>query len=1481
MNVLTRSPLALLDLPFKVLRESAKFLLTTPRQVWARPGRAYIEVRGLESPAGPWLARKVERELERADGVRWARVNAPSHRVIIALNDPPPPRDDLIRVIEGVERHAAARSAEGRSGDDTGEAVDDVECEDEPHHPCEGPRTRQAVSTLAADAFGLGLSALTRLSHWVPLPTEVAAIGSVFQYHPKLRALAAKSMQSRQRADSLLPMISALAQGLAAGGEGIVLDGITRIAQWREATEHRAAWERAEPELVSGPDHAVAAFIPPERPVELPEDPVDRYAERAMATAAVAGLAAMPYFGARRGIALGIAGLPKAPAAGREGLATYLGRILARRGAIVMDRGALRRLGVLNTVVLDASALRTGRTELTDLVPISGADPTEVAERAYALFDAHAPDRLAERDGWRLGRLDRLDLRGTTGKQAERTLRGRGADGVLGLARGHRLHAVVAISAQHAEGVQAVAAAARRSGARVVVAADSANSHFRFADHLVPGGDSLATSVRNIQEDGGVVLLLSGDRRGLAAADCGLGLYRSGEAPAWGAHILLGDDLESAALLIDAIGTAAKVDQDSIKLAAGGSGVGAVAALQATGPKVASRGLLAVNAATGLAFASARWRVHQLTSRPITPPVSTTPWHLMPAAAVLDRLDSDPFGLSSEEASRRARGQGSAPIPVSLWQAFADELANPLTPVLAAGAALAAATGSPSDAGLVAAVTGVSALMGSAQRVKTDRALADLLDQSAVGAMVRRDGAEQVVAAADLVPGDIVRLSYSDVVPADCRVLEATSVEVDESSLTGESLPVAKNPSPVVAAELSDRSSMLYEGTTIASGETIAVVVATGNATEAGRSMATARQSPPPAGAEARLNQLTKASMPLAIGAATAVTGAGLLRGIPPKETLGAAVNLAVASVPEGLPFLVNAAQLAAARRLAEHGALVRNPRTIEALGRADVLCFDKTGTLTEGKLRLAGVGDADKSTYLSELDSPQRTVLAAAVRATPPARAKEDLEHQTDRAVVAGARKVRVGPRTGARSWRRRADLPFEPSRGFHATLGTNGKGMLVSVKGAPEVVLPRCAAIRQGTRARVLDDAARDRLQRRLEELAGSGHRVLAVAERTVDDIDLDDDAVQELEFRGFVTLADPVRDSAAPAAEQLRAAGVQVVMLTGDHPATADAIASTVSPAHEQRVITGPDLDQLDDDQLAKTLGEIDVVARCHPSHKVRIIQAYQRLGRTVAMTGDGANDAPAIRLADVGIALGKRGTPAARSAADLVVTDDRLATITAAILEGRAMWTSVRAALAILIGGNLGEVAFSVLAALLTGRSPLTARQFLLVNLMTDLAPALAIALRPPKEEQSSALLDEGPQSSLGKQLNQDLILRAVSTTFGATTAWALARMTGRRGRASTVALAALVGTQLGQTLVTGGLDRRVLTASLGSALALAAVIQTPGVSGFFGCTPLGPVGWSIAAGATTSATALSVLLGRCAPMIFRDDAAGSSGGNSAA
>ncbi|MEV4196882.1 cation-translocating P-type ATPase [Micromonospora globbae] len=1441
----------------------ARMVGLTSRRVWSRPGRHHIEVHGVCQDGGDALARQVEAALESVPGVEWARVNAPSGRVVVAVSTPGPKLRDLIATIARAERACPYEP--------------DPEIPP-PHPPEEGPRTPRTLGALASDALGLTISAATRILPFTPVPAEVAGLLSAVDLHPRLHALAGKGLRADPRTEVLFPLAEAVVQGLTGGWAGIALDSAQRIVQWGEARAQLSTWERAEPRLTGDPERAVARWPAAERPCPKPDGPVERYVNRMLVAGAAAAAAATPVVGRKRAAALGLSTLPKAPGSGREGFAAHLGRILARRGVIAMDREVLRELDRIDTLVLDAAVLGSDRGTLADLALMPGADTGEVAGRAFALFDPADPERLRESDGWRLGPLDRLDADAPEDTPDVARLRAAGGR-LVGLAEGGRLAAVLRVEPEPAPGVDGLPTAARHAGLRLVVAGDD-EDRYGYADAVLPGGNRLAESVRTLQRDGAVVMLVSGDRAALGASDCGLGIYGPDDLPPWGAHLLVGTDLRVAALLVEAAGAARRMTAQNIRVAMAGAGLGALGAFTAQPVHLPGRSLAAVNGAAALAFGHGVWRAGRLPSPADTPAPTATAWHLMPIETVLDRLGTRPDGLTSAEAGRRRTGaHGAGPGPGGLLRAFVDELANPLTPVLAAGAVLSASFGSLVDAALVGGVVGGSALIGAVHQRNTERSLAQLLSRSAVTARVRRDGTDRVVAADDLVPGDVIRLEPGDSVPADCRLIEAVGLETDESSLTGESLPVGKTTQPVVAAAIADRHSMVYEGTTVAAGHGTAVVVATGADTEAGRSLALARQAPPASGVEARLGTLTRAAVPLAAGSAVAVAGAGLLRGVPLAQTAATAANLAVASVPEGLPFLVSAAQLAAARRLAEHGALVRNPRTIEALGRVDVLCFDKTGTLTEGQLMLAGVGDGDAGRYapVDRLDDRLRLTLGAALRATPGAVDPEELTHQTDRAVRRGAAAAGVTEQAGAPGWRLVGGLPFEPSRGYHASVGESGGGLLLSVKGAPESVLPRCASRRVDGREERLDDAGRADLHRLLADRAGAGHRILAVAECRVADADVDDDQIRNLTFVGFLALADGVRQSAAPAVRRIRQAGVHTIMITGDHPATAEAIAATITEHDEQRVATGAELDQLDDEALAERLARTDVVARCTPTHKVRIIQALQKCGRTVAMTGDGANDAPAIRLADVGIALGQRGTPAARAAADLVVTDDRLETIIATLVEGRAMWSSVRHALSILVGGNLGEIAFSVLSAAATGRSALNGRQLLLVNLLTDLVPAMAIAVRPPAAGHADDLLREGPDTSLGETLTREIGLRAAATTLGATAGWTLARYTGRRRRAGTVALVSLVGTQLGQTVLAGGTSPAVLASTAASLGALAVVVQTPGLSHFFGCTPLGPIGWGIAAGSAVGATfangALSRLVERLPPL---DGAGGGDG-----
>ncbi len=471
-----------------------------------------------------------------------------------------------------------------------------------------------------------------------------------------------------------------------------------------------------------------------------------------------------------------------------------------------------------------------------------------------------------------------------------------------------------------------------------------------------------------------------------------------------------------------------------------------------------------------------------------------------------------------------------------------------------------------------------------------------------------------------------------------------------------------------------------------------------------------------------------------------------------------------------------------------------------------------------------------------------------------------------TDEAIVRGAASLGIEEGFGLDSWKRGDELPFESSRGYHVTLGESQRVQTLTVKGAPEDLAGRCQfRLGSGGRRVPMTRSGRTAVLGRVDRLARGGLRVLAVAERSaeIDDLGvtgcLSDADLSGLTLLGLVALADPVRATAAGAVAGVRAAGVDVVMVTGDHPSTAEGIAAELGILGGRQVVTGAELDRLSDDQLDAKLPRISVFARVSPSDKVRIVAAYQRAGLPVAMTGDGANDAAAIRLADVGLALGERCTPAARDAADIVIADGRIETIVDAIIEGRALWAAVRDAIAILLGGNLGEVIFTAGTTVLTGRSPLNARQLLLVNLLTDIAPALTIAVRRPTNRTPEQLAAEGPELSLGAPLRRKIALRAVSTASGAAAAWSIASVTGRPRRASTTALVALVGTQLGQTIASSWTDPLTVSVAFGSAALLCATVQTPVVSNLFGCVPLGPVAWATAVGSASAATAVGVLI----------------------
>jgi cation-transporting ATPase I len=503
-------------------------------------------------------------------------------------------------------------------------------------------------------------------------------------------------------------------------------------------------------------------------------------------------------------------------------------------------------------------------------------------------------------------------------------------------------------------------------------------------------------------------------------------------------------------------------------------------------------------------------------------------------------------------------------------------------------------------------------------------------------------------------------------------------------------------------------------------------------------------------------------------------------------------------------------------------------------------MCFDKTGTLTQNRLHVVRITTVEGGAR-PPTDPESSIVLRTAARACPQEEHPSGKHsHATDEAVLAAA--------PPDRDWEQIAGLPFETTRGYAAATGTTQNITLVAVKGAPEVVLPCCSNTEPALAAVA-------------EALAGDGLRVLAVAQRRIEPFQAHealDKPLDDLEFVGFLALADTARPSSGPLVTGLRDRGVRPVMVTGDHPHTALAIATTLGWPQDTHVVTGQQLAALDRAGRARILRDAGVIARVAPEQKLHVIEALRAASQVVAMVGDGANDAAAIRAADVGIGIAARGSAAARNAADLVLTDDDLTALIDAVSEGRALWGSVADAVSILLGGNAGEVGFTVLGTLLSGASPLSTRQLLLVNLLTDMFPAMAVAVTPTNDHQlgNHAHQHTGPvgTAALEAPLTQQIRHRGILTGLGATTAWLIGSVTpGSARRTSTMALCGLVGAQLAQTLIGRHHSPLVLATSLGSAAALVTVVQTPGLSHFFGCTPLGPLAWAgVSVGIATAA-----------------------------
>ena len=745
---------------------------------------------------------------------------------------------------------------------------------------------------------------------------------------------------------------------------------------------------------------------------------------------------------------------------------------------------------------------------------------------------------------------------------------------------------------------------------------------------------------------------------------------------------------------------------------------------------------------------------------------TTTKWHAMPVTEIGAALGTDlARGLTVDEAHARLGREGANELrkgqAASPWAIFAGQFQSLVIWVLIGAAVVSAVLGELADGVAIVAIVILNAIIGFAQEYRAERAVAALARLAAPRARVVRDGRAAILPAAEIVRGDLLLLDAGDLVAADARLVEAAVLRASEAPLTGESEPVEKHARVCApGTPLADRRNMVFLGTSVASGSGRAVVAATGMATEVGHIatlLETASSGETPL--QRKLDQVARRLLWACSGIVAIVFLLGTLRGIALGELFLGAVSLAVAAIPEGLPAVVTIALALGVSRMVRRNALVRRLPSVETLGAAEVICTDKTGTLTVGEMTarklvtsdgiftVSGEGYATDGAIFAhggEADPAADAVLHDLLRTAAGCNDAE-ITRQDGRPVVVGdptegallvvAGKGGVTRDTIEAAMPRLGAIPFDSDRKRMTVIRRRDGQLWALVKGAPEVVLERCATILTAQGREVLTEIKRARMLEASALMANDALRVLAFAERALDAFCAEgqpraEDVERDLTFLGLVGLQDPPRAEAREAVQKCKRAGIRTVMITGDHPDTARAIARELGMLERgDEVIVGRELDSLSDSGLVERVQRAAVYARVTAEHKLRIVRAWKARGAVVAMTGDGVNDAPALREASIGIAMGISGTEVTKEAADIVITDDNFASIVAAVEEGRGIYDNIRKTLAYLLAGNAGELAVMLMAVLIGWPLPLLPIQLLWINLVTDGLPALALATDP--------------------------------------------------------------------------------------------------------------------------------------------------------
>lgn len=855
----------------------------------------------------------------------------------------------------------------------------------------------------------------------------------------------------------------------------------------------------------------------------------------------------------------------------------------------------------------------------------------------------------------------------------------------------------------------------------------------------------------------------------------------------------------------------------------------------------------------------------------------TAAWYRESAEAVVAQLGSDrQQGLSDREVARRQAECGAnrlhegkrKSLLILLLQQFTDFMIL----VLMAAALISGFIGEIADSIAILVILLLNGLIGAVQEYRAEQAVAALRAMDIPRVSVRRNGKNQSIPAPELVPGDIVSLGAGNLVAADLRLLEAVGLESDESTLTGESQAAHKQIEPIDAASLppGDRHNMVFRGSHITRGRGVGVVTAIGMQTEIGQiASLLSEQKQVQTPLQIRMARFGRrlAIAILVICALIFITG--LLKGQPVLLMLLTAISLAVAAIPEALPAVITISLAMGARRLSRHKSLVRNLPAVETLGSVTYICSDKTGTLTQNRMTAEHFVIAGK--IFAALD--QALDLAAAQQMGKALALCNDVtrQHQqahgepTELALYQAAEAAGFRKQTLQQQTPRLAEIPFDSKRKLMMTLHPDGTGSIAYVKGAPEVVLTRC-----------LDQWGADGPETlhnqewldQAEALANQGYRVIAVAQRRfADAVDKLTDSDQTLTLLGLVALIDPPRPEAEAAVSQCRRAGITPVMITGDHPGTAKAIAVRLGIAHDQaRVLTGQQLDQLSEDEFRRQVREVGVYARVSPEQKIRIVQALQQQGEFVAMTGDGVNDAPALKQAGIGVAMGDKGTDVARQAADMVLLDDNFATIVQAVREGRRIFDNIRKFIKYTMTSNSGEIWTLLLAPFLGLPVPLLPIHILWINLVTDGLPGLAFTLEP-EEPGSMQRPPRPPEESIFAHGMWQHILWVglfIGATSIASMAWAIGQ---NNANWQTIVLTVLTFSQLFHSMAVRSDRRSIFSQGLFSNPAMLgavtltvvlqlAVIYVPALNALFNTRPL-PLADLLVCVAIASLTLLAV------------------------